>query len=118
MYNLGVPQRSPLILFKMNDIELAVKLSKIDDKLEAILQQVTKTNGRVTDLENRVDVIEKEHIANPIKVYKEDLENLKKDIEVIRVFSSKPKILMLTIAGILFLLLASGIFDFIKLLAR
>lgn len=65
----------------------------VNDKLTAIEKQTTKTNGRVSVLEDNVVAIEKEMIKHPLECSKgKDIDVIKEDLLEYRMLKRYPKV--------------------------
>lgn len=91
----------------------AEKLTNIELQLAHIVEQTTKTNGRVTKLEGQVDVLENRnmsHILNcPVKKEFEDFK-LKTDNDylLLRVMNKYPKASGIIVIILLMLIVSAG----------
>jgi predicted nuclease with TOPRIM domain len=83
----------------LNDI-LSGNLQKIEgqyrviqSQLSSIEIQTTRTNGRVSVLEDKVDQVEKDLLTHPIKCTQgKEISEIKKDLEEYRFFKKYPKV--------------------------
>lgn len=65
----------------------------IQSQLSSIEIQTTKTNGRVSILENKVEQVEKDILTHPIKCTQvKEISDIKKDLEEYRFFKKYPKV--------------------------
>lgn len=71
----------------------------INDKLDAIKEQTTKTNGRVTDLEGAVDVLHDKILLHPSECSKaKDIDALREDLIEYKFFKRYPKMTVIMVA--------------------
>ena len=83
----------------LNDI-LSGHLQKIEgqyrviqSQLSSIEIQTTRTNGRVTELESKVDKVEKDIITHPINCNQVgEIKKIREDLEEYRFFKKYPKV--------------------------
>lgn len=99
------------------------RLEIINYKLDAIGLQTTRTNGRVNDLEDKVDELEKDGIKRLLTCpQKESFVSIEKDINELKENSIKTGTIKgmvlksITIAGIFFTILFGFIFGVLKVL--
>jgi len=94
--------------FEMNNRILEEKFNNVHLELRAIKEQTTKTNGRVTKLEDKAEVSSIMHHNCPVKKelddYKKEMEN---DLLLLTFARNYPKITGI-IFGVLVMLIASG----------
>jgi len=94
--------------FEMNNRILEEKFNNVHLELRAIKEQTTKTNGRVTKLEDKAEVSSVMHINCPVKKELDDYKNEVKDDLLLLTFArSYPKITGI-IFGVLVMLIVSG----------
>lgn len=72
-------------------------------KLEQIHQQTKRTNGHVSDHENRIKEVEKKQYSCPIDRIKKEQEIMKEETDAVRFFSRNPSMLKSAIMGSSFL---------------
>lgn len=101
---------------KNNNTELWVAITRIEEKLDAILEQTKKTNGRVSELEDEVERLNNYRIEHPVEKIEEDINNIIKETETIRFFSKRPKLIILLVIGTIVLFSLSDILDVLKFL--
>ena len=84
----------------------------IQSQLSSIEIQTTRTNGRVTELESKVDKVEKDLLTHPINCNQaSEIIEIKKDLEEYRFFKKYPKVFIL----IILVALISGFYGIRKL---
>lgn len=88
--------------FRGMNMRINTMEKNMDEKLDKILEQTSKTNGRVDKLE---DV----QLTCPIKAVKELGEIVKKETEVVRFFGRYPAISKVTAVGLLALLVLNAV---------
>lgn len=72
---------------------LANEFGHIKETLQRIEKQTTLTNGRVTELESKVDVVEKDLLTHPIRCTQvREITEIKRDLEEYRFFKKYPRV--------------------------
>lgn len=95
-----------IALIQANGDVQNIKFEKIFDKLDSIETQTTKTNGRVTKLEDKVFELEKRdltHINNCPQTVK--IEKINEELLEYKMIKKYPKFFMIGIAGVVILFL-------------
>lgn len=104
--------------FESNASLLEQRFKNVDLQLNHIKEQTTRTNGRVTKLEEKEDEIKNWHLDCPVKrefeEYKGHLEN---DLFLIRFSRRYPKLFYGVIVLIAIVIFSGGITNFTNLLA-
>lgn len=107
-----------------NNLDYRLYLEKcfdqVNEKLDAIVEQTTKINSRVTKLEDKsherqIVINDFYHVKDDYSQIKQDVKNIKNDLEEYRLFKKHPKwgIFIITI---FVLTMALSIIQTVKLL--
>lgn len=78
---------------------IAERLDNMHDTLIDIKAQTTKTNGRVSDIEDDITKLDKDFATHPINCSSaKEVREIKQDLEEYRVMKKYPKVALLVIA--------------------
>lgn len=95
--------------FRETNTHVKDQFENVIDKLEAIKVQTTKTNGRVSDLEDDVSDLKDKLALHPIECSKaKDIESLKDDLIEYKIIKKYPRATALLIAFFVIALLVSA----------
>lgn len=95
--------------FRETNTHVKDQFENVIDKLEAIKVQTTKTNGRVSDLEDDVSALKDKLALHPIECSKaKDIESLKDDLIEYKIIKKYPRATALLIAFFVIALLISA----------
>jgi len=95
--------------FRETNTHVKDQFENVIDKLEAIKVQTTKTNGRVSDLEDDVSDLKDKLALHPIECSKaKDIESLKDDLIEYKIIKKYPRATALLIAFFVIALLISA----------
>jgi hypothetical protein len=96
--------------FKGVYLHQEANFNSINEKLSHILEQTTKTNGKVIDLVKRVGDLETHNLGCP----KPEFKKLSEDLEPVIFFAKRPKMLGLVTIGFFTVLVINVILILIK----
>jgi hypothetical protein len=103
--------------FEMNNRILEEKFNNVHLELRAIKEQTTKTNGRVTKLEDKGEANSLIHINCPVKKELDAYKNEVKDDLLILTFARKyPKVTGVLCGLLIMLIVSGGMEGFLKVL--
>ena len=89
-------------------IHFAENIGEVNGKLDLILGQTSKTNGHVAELFKRMNSIEKSQAACPVNDLVIQVGKISDETEVPRFYARYPKLLKLTKAAVLAMLILEG----------